>query len=141
MNKQGTASFFIRIALGLFVGMIGYHKVFVMGSLQHAEKFFIQGFKDSWIPEWLLWLLGYTIPYVELLCGAMLIVGVFVYFNALIIGVLLLIVAYGHLLQDAFYNPVSHWLPRFTLMVALLLLYDKKDKFSLENSIQLFKSK
>ncbi len=136
MNNQGTVSFFVRISLSLFVGMIGYQKVFIIGAYNHANKFFIEGFKDHWIPEWLLWALGYCIPFVELLCGIMLLIGVFVRFNAIVVGLLLLIVAYGHLLQDAFYNPVSHWLPRFVLMITLLLLYDNKDKFSLENFLK-----
>jgi hypothetical protein len=69
----------------------------------------------------------------------MLLIGIFVRFNTVTIGFLLLVVAYGHLLQDAFYNPVSHWLPRFILMIALLLLYDKGDKYSLENFIESIK--
>ncbi len=117
MNNKGVASFFIRISLALFVGMIGYQKVFIISPYNHAKQFFIDGFKDHWIPEWLLWTLGYSIPFVELLCGLMLLIGLFVRFNAIVIGLLLLIVAYGHLLQDAFYNPVSHWLPRFILMI------------------------
>jgi uncharacterized membrane protein YphA (DoxX/SURF4 family) len=136
MNNTGIASFFIRISLALFVGMIGYQKVFVIGPHNHASNFFIEGFKDHWIPEWLLWALGYSIPFVELLCGIMLLAGIFVRFNAIVVGLLLLIVAYGHLLQDAFYNPVSHWLPRFLLMISLLLLYDNNDKLSLENFLK-----
>lgn len=139
MKNKGTASFFIRTSLALFVGMIGYQKVFVIGAYNHANNFFIQGFKEHWIPEWLLWALGYSIPFVELLCGLMLLIGIFVRFNTVTIGFLLLVVAYGHLLQDAFYNPVSHWLPRFILMIALLLLYDKGDKYSLENFIESIK--
>lgn len=138
MTNIGLSSFFIRLSLALFVGMIGFYKVSIMGVDVHAQQFFIEGFKDHWIPNWLLLILGYAIPYVELLCGMMLFIGIFVRFNLIIIGVLLLIVAYGHLLQDAFYNPVSHWLPRFILMIALLLLYDEQDKWSLEH---LYKSR
>jgi uncharacterized membrane protein YphA (DoxX/SURF4 family) len=136
MQNIGTASFFIRISLALFVGMVGYYKVFVMGVDIHAQKFFIDGFKDHWIPQWLLLVLGYIIPYIELVCAALLLVGLFVRWNLIIIGGLLLIVAYGHLLQDAFYNPVSHWLPRFILMIALLLIYSEKDRWSLENILK-----
>ena len=71
----------------------------------------------------------------------MLFIGLLVRFNSIIIGFLLLIVAYGHLLQDAFYNPISHWLPRFILMITLLLLYDKSDKYSFENYWQRIKNK
>ena len=136
MQNTGLASFFIRISLALFVGMVGYYKVFVLGVDVHAQQFFVDGFKDHWIPTWLLLVLGYIIPYVELVCATLLLVGIFVRWNLIIIGGLLLIVAYGHLLQDAFYNPVSHWLPRFILLIALLLLYDDKDRWSLENKFK-----
>ncbi|MBL4773957.1 MAG: DoxX family membrane protein [Alcanivoracaceae bacterium] len=133
MQNIGLASFFIRISLALFVGMVGYQKVFIISAHNHAQQFFINGFKEYWIPEWLLWALGYAIPYIELLCGLMLLIGLFVRWNLIVIGFLLLIVAYGHLLQDAFYNPVSHWLPRFILMISLLLLYSHHDRWSIEN--------
>lgn len=52
------------------------------------------------------------------------------------VGFLLLMVAYGHMLQDAFYDPTSHWLPRFILMVAVLLLYGRDDRWSLEHLLK-----
>lgn len=136
MNNWGFASFFSRLSLGIFVGMIGVQKVFVIGASNHAQNFFINGFKDHWIPEWLLLLLGYSIPYVELICGVLIFIGFWVRLNTVIIGFLLLIVAYGHMLQDAFYDPTSHWLPRFMLMIAVLLLYNSQDKWSLEHLIR-----
>jgi len=54
MNNPGFASFFCRLSLGVFVGMIGVQKVFVMGASVHAQNFFVTGFKDHWIPDWLL---------------------------------------------------------------------------------------
>lgn len=66
MNNQGFASFFSRLSLGVFVGMIGIQKVFVIGASNHAQKFFVEGFEGHWIPEWLLLALGYSVPFVEL---------------------------------------------------------------------------
>ena len=136
MNNQGFASFFSRLSLGIFIGMIGVQKVFVIGASAHAQNFFVAGFKDHWIPEWLLLALGYSIPFVELVCGVLIFVGLWVRFNTIIIGFLLLIVAYGHMLQDAFYDPTSHWLPRFMLMIAVLLLYGRDDKWSAEHLLE-----
>lgn len=53
MKNQGIASFFVRISLGLFVDMLGYQKVFIIGPYNHANNFFIEGLKEHWIPEWL----------------------------------------------------------------------------------------
>jgi len=139
MDNLGFASFFSRLSLGVFIGMIGVQKVFVISPSVHANNFFIEGFKDHWIPEWLLLALGYSIPFVELMCGFLIFIGLWVRFSTVIIGFLLVVVAYGHMLQDAFYDPTSHWLPRFVLMIAVLLLYNHKDKWSLEHMIQVMK--
>jgi len=40
----------------------------------HAEQYFIADFSDTWIPQWLLWALGVSIPVldhlIECLCGS-----------------------------------------------------------------------
>lgn len=133
MSNAGFASMFSRWMLGLFVGMIGVFKVFVLTPQVHAQNFFIDGFKDHWIPDFLLWALGYTIPFVELVVGLLILVGIWVRYSTIVVGFLLVLVAYGHLLQDAFYNPTSHLLPRFGLMILVLLLYSEKDQYSAEN--------
>jgi thiosulfate dehydrogenase [quinone] large subunit len=133
ISNTGLASLFSRWTLGLFVGMIGFHKVFVLTPQVHAEKFFIEGFKESWVPDVLLNWLGYSIPFVELIIGLLLFIGYRVRETLVALGILLTIVAYGHLLQNVFYDPTSHFLPRFALMIFLLLIYSKEDEFTLEN--------
>jgi len=133
ISNVGLASLFSRWSLGLFVGMIGFHKVFILSPKVHAENFFIAGFKEHWIPEFLLNILGYSIPFVELAIGLLLFIGYKVRETLITLGVLLTIVAYGHLLQSAFYDPSSHFLPRFALMILLFLIYSKEDKLALEH--------
>ncbi len=64
------AAFFARWILGLIFFMAGWFKVFEMGAVQHAQTLFVEGYQDSWIPEWMLWTTGSVIPFVELLAGA-----------------------------------------------------------------------
>ncbi len=132
MCNQGFASLFSRWVLATLVGMIGYYKVFTLSPSMHAQKFFIEGFTNHWIPEWLLWPLGYSIPFIELITGVLLFLGLWVRYSAIVIGFLLVVVSYGHMLQDAFYNPTSHLMPRLILTLAVLLLYSSKDKWSLD---------
>ena len=68
--------FVVRCILGLLFTMAGYWKVFVLTPIQHAQRFFVDGFQDTWIPEWLLWALGVSIPYLELLAGVLICIGV-----------------------------------------------------------------
>ncbi len=137
ISNTGFASIFSRWSLGLFVGMIGFQKVFVISPQIHAQKFFIEGFQDHWVPDVLLTFLGYSIPFLELAIGLLIFVGYKVRGALIALGILLTIVVYGHLLQNAFYDPSSHFSPRFALMILLFLIYSKEDKLALENYFRL----
>ena len=69
-NQRSWAVLFARLVLGLIFFMAGFWKVFQLGPLEHARKYFLP-FADTFLPVWSLWLVGVTIPFVELLGGAM----------------------------------------------------------------------
>ena len=46
--------------LGLIFFMAGAWKVFQLGPLEHARKFFLP-FADTFLPVWSLWLMGVVI--------------------------------------------------------------------------------
>lgn len=58
-----VAVFIVRWILGLLFLMAGYRKEFVLTPAQHAQQYFLDGFEDSWITDWLLLSFGYTIPW------------------------------------------------------------------------------
>ncbi len=61
---------FARLVLGLIFFMAGVWKVFQLGPLQHARKYFLP-FADTFLPVWSLWATGVVIPFVELIGGAL----------------------------------------------------------------------
>src|SRR3989442_1225706 len=63
------ALLFARVILGLIFGMAGWGKLFRMGATTHAHRYFVDPYTSSWIPAWLLWSLGLSIPYVEFAAG------------------------------------------------------------------------
>ena len=126
------AAFFARWMLGLLFFMAGWVKVFEMGAVQHAQALFVDGYQDSWIPEWLLWATGVVIPFVELLAGAMLLVGFRVREVLLVLGGLLLLVTYGHLLKEPFYDVTTHIFPRMAFLLVLFVLPRDADRWSLD---------
>ena len=117
---------------GLLFGMAGWYKVFVMTAAKHAQGMFVEGFAVTWIPIWILWPLGWVIPFVELIGGLLLVVGWQRRPVALVLGVLLLIVTYGHTLKDPFYDITTHVLPRLILLAPALLLAADRDTWSLD---------
>ena len=71
---RAWAILFARLVLGLIFFMAGVMKVFQLGPLNHARKYFLP-FADTFLPVWSLWAMGGVIPFVELIAGAMVIGG------------------------------------------------------------------
>jgi len=132
LTGPNIAAFLARWLLGLLFMMAGYWKVFTLGATTHAQKFFVAGFQEYWIPEWLLYLLGVTIPYVELIAGVLLLVG---WQNRLVLtllGLLLLVTTYGHALQEPLFDIDGHTFTRMALILFLLMLPRDCDRLCLD---------
>ncbi len=117
---QAWAILFARLVLGLIFGMAGWGKVFKMGAVEHAHRYFVDPYATTWIPGWLLWALGLSIPFVELTSGWLLLVGFLVRPALIALGLILAIVTYGHLLKDFLYEFHTHVIPRLALLVFIL---------------------
>ncbi|MFQ5690533.1 MAG: MauE/DoxX family redox-associated membrane protein [Gemmatimonadota bacterium] len=125
-------AFFARGLLGLLFLMTGWTKMFHMGPLEHARQFFVEPYAETWIPVWLLWALGTVVPFVELVSGGLLLVGLWVRRVLLTLGFLLLMVTYGHLLAEPFFDVTTHIFPRAALLLLLLALPHDADTVSLD---------
>jgi uncharacterized membrane protein YphA (DoxX/SURF4 family) len=131
-GDAGQVAFFARGLLGLLFLMTGWFKVFEMGALEHARLLFVQGYAESWIPVWLLWGLGTLIPFVELVGGVLLLVGFRVREALLALGFLLLVVTYGHLLKEPFFDITTHVFPRAILLLIVLAVPRAVDVWSVD---------
>lgn len=126
------AALFARLMLGLMFLMLGWGKVFGMGPAEHARRFFTERYADSWIPHWLLLATGTVVPFVELTAGLLLIAGLAVRATLLTLAGLLLLVTYGHLLADPFFDVTTHILPRAILVLVLMVIPREADRWSLD---------
>ena len=93
------ALLFARLVLGLIFFMAGLWKVFQLGPLEHARKYFLP-FSDTFLPVWSLWLAGVAIPLVELAAGALVILGLRTRDALVALGFVRVIVTFGHRLRD-----------------------------------------
>jgi uncharacterized membrane protein YphA (DoxX/SURF4 family) len=130
-RQRGWALFFARLVLGLIFFMAGIWKVFQLGPLEHARKYFLP-FTDTFLPVWSLWLVGVTIPIVELVGGALLLVGLRVREALIALGGILVIVTFGHLLREPLFNFSGHVIPRLALLLFLLWCPREADWLSLD---------
>jgi uncharacterized membrane protein YphA (DoxX/SURF4 family) len=129
------AVLFARLVLGLIFFMAGFWKVFQLGPLNHARKWFLP-FSDTFLPVWSLWAVGVTIPFVELIAGALVIIGFRTREALIALGFVLAIVTFGHLLKEPLYEFHTHVIPRLALLLFVLVIPREADRFSLDHLIQ-----
>ncbi|HMJ25767.1 MAG TPA: DoxX family protein [Pyrinomonadaceae bacterium] len=132
-NNSGRswALLFARLVLGLIFFMAGVWKVFQLGPLEHARKYFLP-FADTFLPVWSLWFTGVTVPIIELVAGALLIIGLRTREALIALGSVLAIVTFGHLLKEPLYEFHTHVIPRLALLLFILIVPRRDDRFSID---------
>ena len=129
--NRGYAILFARLVLGLIFFMAGVMKVFQLGPLGHARKYFLP-YADTFLPVWSLWVVGVVIPFIELIAGAMVILGLRTREALVALGCVLAIVTFGHLLREPLYEFHTHVIPRLALVLFVLLMPHEDDTFSID---------
>jgi len=130
-RSRAWALLFARLTLGLIFFMAGAFKVFSLTPAGHVRKWFLP-FQDTFLPVWSLWVVGLLIPFVELIGGALLLLGWRVYSALLALGAVLVVVTFGHLLHEPLYPFHEHVIPRLALLLFLLVMPRDEDRFSLD---------
>ena len=130
-SNRAWALLFARLVLGLIFFMAGVMKVFQLGPIEHARKYFLP-FNDTFLPTWSLWAVGVTIPFVELIAGAMVIIGLRTRDALIALGWVLVVVTFGHLLRDALFDFSGHVIPRLALLIFILCFPREDDRFSVD---------
>ena len=131
VHQRGWAVLFARLALGLIFLMAGIMKVFQLGPMEHARKYFLP-FADTFLPVWSLWLVGVVVPFVELIAGGLLILGLRTREALIALGAVLVIVTFGHLLHEPLFNFSGHVIPRLALLLFLFWCPRDLDRYSLD---------
>ncbi len=130
--RKAWAILFARGVLGLIFFMAGFWKVFTLTPASHARNLFVEPFAETFLPAWSLWLTGVTVPVVELVAGALVLLGWRLREALIALGVVLLLVTFGHLLIDPLYEFHTHVIPRLALLLFVLLIPREADRFSLD---------
>jgi len=104
-----------------------------MGPTEHARKLFIEPYADTFLPVWALWLTGTVVPIMELLAGALVILGWRTREALLALGGVLVLVTFGHLLKAPLYEFHTHVIPRLALLLFVLMFPREEDRFSLDH--------
>jgi len=129
----GQAYMITRLILGISFLNAAIWKIFTLTPIGHVEKYFLSNFHDSWIPNILLWILGFSIPFFELIAGIAFCVGFRAREMAFLTGLLLIVTTYGHSLMNPLYN-ITQGLTfsRVVFVLVLLILPDRQDYISID---------
>ncbi len=131
-SSRAWALLFARLVLALIFLMAGVYKVFELTPVGHVRKWFLP-YQDTFLPTWSLWCVGYAIPFVELIAGALLVIGWRIRVALVALGVVLVVVTFGHLLKEPLYPFHEHVIPRLALLVFLLVMPQADDVFSIDH--------
>jgi uncharacterized membrane protein YphA (DoxX/SURF4 family) len=129
--RHAWAILFVRLILGLIFFMAGVYKVFPLTPAGHAQKWLLP-FRDPFLTTWSLWAVGPAIPFVELIAGALLLIGWRVYESLIALGAVLVIVTFGRLLHEPLYPFHELMIPRLALLFFILVMTRESDHFSLD---------
>ena len=132
------AVLFARGVLGFIFFMAGVYKVFEQGPIGHAKQWFLP-YSDTFLPVWSLWAMGVTIPFVELIGGALVLIGLKVRWGLIGLGCVLVIVTFGHLLKEPLYSFSDHVFPRTVLLLFVLAIPSDADRFSIDALLRRWK--
>lgn len=127
-----AATFSARWVLGLIFVMAGGWKVFDRGLYSVTTGVFVKPYAETWIPEWLLWALGYGTSLFELMAGILLCLGLMARLAACGIGLLLVVTTYGHLLLEPLFDIDGFTFTRLALALFVMVAPSGRDLFSLD---------
>lgn len=137
INQHSVLLFTIRVILGVLFFFQGFDKVFKI-KISGVVDFFKNESRHVPIPGFILISSAYITSYIELICGAMLIIGLFtnyaLYF--LCFDVILVVGAFS-LLKPMW--DMQLVLPRLLLLFALLYLPQQWDIISVDYLLYIFK--
>lgn len=125
----------LRLAAGLIFLSMGISKVFIIGIIPFAESTFVKGYAGTWLPEPLLWVAGVIDPLALLIGGALLILGLFTRWACIGLSAFMLMLVFGHMVMNPFDDLTARALPYFAMVLFVLYLAPKGNRFSLDSLI------
>ena len=130
LNKKiGTLT--LRLLLGFIVLMQGFGKVFTWGVENVYNMSFFKETYEPYLPDFIIYATAYYTSYVELIAGALLVIGLKRDYALYAMASVLVIVTFGHGLSEPIWD-LSHVMYRAILLITLLLLPKDWDQFSVD---------
>ncbi len=125
---------FTRMLLGIIFFMQGFGKIFTY-TIPKTYDMFFKDFEKTFLPKWLIWATAYYTTYVEMICGFLLIIGLFRKYAVCLLALDLMIVSFGHGLVEPIWD-LSHVMPRAILLIILFFAPQEWDKWNIDRLLK-----
>lgn len=128
--REMDAAFIARVFLGLLFFLQGYDKVFRIGVKQVIQTIHMP-LSAKGVPVFFSTMGAYFTSYIELLCGALLIIGFVKYYCLYLLGFDLLFAALAFGIVEPVWD-MRHIFPRLVLLIFLLIIPSQWDVISVD---------
>ena len=133
-TSRAAGTLFVRALLGIIFFMQGLGKIFTF-TVPKVYDMFFKGFKTTFLPNWLVWATAYYTSYVEMICGFLLLIGIFRKYCMCLLFIDLIVVSFGHGLLEPIWD-LSHVMPRAILLAILFLVPQEWDRWNADRLLK-----
>jgi putative oxidoreductase len=131
-NNQAGAIALARWILGIMTVLQGYDKIFNI-KLGNVVEVYEQPGPDKYpFPRPLVWAGTVFTSFSELICGALIIPGLFIDYALSILGINMLVVVIAFSIKNPMWD-MKYVFPRLVFILILLAIPDSWDSFSLDS--------
>lgn len=135
--REMEAVLIVRVFLGLLFFLQGYDKIFRVKVKQVVETIHTP-LAEHGVPQFFSVIGAYFTSYVELICGATLIIGFAKYWSLYLLGFDMLFAALTFGIVESMWD-MKHIFPRLILLVFLLIVPSQWDVISVDYAWSLIK--
>ena len=136
INNENVLVFTLRVILGLLFFFQGYDKIFKI-KINGVISTFRYELGNIKVPNFILKITAYYTSYIEFVCGALLIIGLFTKYSLYLLGIDLILVVGAFSLIKPMWD-MQLLFPRLMLLSILLYLPEEWNLISLDNILNYF---
>jgi putative oxidoreductase len=138
-NHEALAVLAARVFLGILFFFQGYDAVFRV-KVSNVMQAYEAQFTNRRMPRFLIVLGTYFTSYVELICGFLLIIGLFEFVSVCILAISLIVATIAFSAISPMWD-MKFLFPRLLLILFLLLMPAYSDFFSFDNLLEILRNK
>lgn len=144
IQKRNFCFLIIRLFIGSLFLIQGFNSIFKSGVILFAERLYVESYSNSFLPSSLLWVMGITNPFFEIIGGLLLIVGLKTRWACAALCFFLITIVFGHLVSDPYETGgdiSSYGLSNLIFVIIVLLFEGKYNNYSIDRLLNYSSSK